>query len=78
MSNGTSVIYAFEYMLGLVFFGLFYWIFNGILVEFRAVSVQNDVYLFVNYLWAGSVVIYLVFGMFYFFRRIKTWLILMR
>lgn len=70
---GTSIIYAFEYLMGFPIFGLVYWILNGILVEFRSVSVQDDVYLFANWMWSAAVIIYVIFGMFWFYRSIKTW-----
>ena len=69
----TTVVYAFEYLAGLFFFGLTYWILNGILPFFRAISVQDDVYTLANYLWIGALVVYVIFGIWYFIIRIKTW-----
>ena len=71
--SGTSVLYAFEYLMGLATFGLIYWLLNGILPEFALISVKDDVYQFAMWSWAAAVVVYLLFGMFYFFRSIKTW-----
>ena len=75
-NGGTSVSYAFEYFIGLMVFGLLWWMFNGILPEIGVVSVQGDVFRLSQYLWEGSVVVYLIFGMFYLWRRIKEWKIL--
>lgn len=72
---GTAVMYAFEYLMGFPFFGLVYWIMNGILVDLRSISVQDTVFQYGNYIWAACVVIYIVFGIFYFIRRLKTWTI---
>ena len=73
MSSGTSILYVFEYLAGFPVFGLVYWILNGILVEFKPVSVQDDVYLFANWMWSAAVIIYVIFGMFWLYRSIKTW-----
>lgn len=69
----TSAVYVFEYLAGLFFFGLFYWILNGILPEFRFMSMTGSVFDLANYLWKAIVVIYLIFGIWYFIIRIKTW-----
>jgi len=73
--SGTSVLYAFEYLMGLAIFGLIYYLLNGILPEFALISTQDDVYQFANWSWNAAVVVYLLFGMFYFFRSIKTWMV---
>lgn len=75
VDTGTSVLYAFEYLIGLATFGLFYWLLNGILPAFAGISTQDDVYQFAMWAWRAAVVIYLLFGMFYFFRSIKTWMV---
>lgn len=69
----TAVGKAFDYMIGLALFGLTYWLFNSILLEFQIISVQDDVYTFAWYLWHGTIVIYLVFGAFWFFNALKEW-----
>jgi len=56
-------------------FGLIYWLLNGILPYFALISVQDDVYQFAMWSWRAAVVVYLIFGMFYFYRTIKTWVI---
>ena len=72
----TSVMYAFEYLIGLVVFGLMYWLLNGILVEFRVFSIQDSVYYFCNYMWGAAIFVYLIVGIFYLIRRIKTWTVM--
>ena len=69
----TAVRYVFDYMFGLGIFGLTYWLLNGILVEFRSVSSPGDVYDWGNYVWWGSLVVYLVFGAFWLPRKLKEW-----
>jgi len=71
--SGDSVRYALEYGIGLAIFGLIYWLLDGILPAFSVISVQDDVYDMAMWSWRAAVVIYLLFGMFYFFRSIKTW-----
>lgn len=69
----TSVGHVADYMLGIAVFGFVYWVFNGILPEFGAISVQDDIYTLAWYLWHGTLVIYLVFGAFWFFNALKEW-----
>jgi len=69
----SAVRHAFDYLFGLGVFGFFYWILNGILVEFRPVSETGSIYDWANYMWSASVIIYLVFGAFWFFRVLKEW-----
>ena len=73
---GTSVLYAFEYMLGIPFFGISYWVLNGLLIDLRVMSVTDTVYQYANLIWAGAVVVYMIFGIFYFIRQVKTWTIM--
>ena len=72
---GTSVFYAMEYLIGIPIFGLVYWVLDGILPTFSTVSTQGTVYNFAWYMLDATIVIYILFGMFYFYRRIKTWTI---
>jgi hypothetical protein len=69
----TSAVYVFEYLAGLFFFGLAYWLFNGILPEFAGMSSTGNVYDLAGYIWKAAIVVYLVFGIWYFIIRIKTW-----
>ena len=70
---GTSATFVFEYLGGLFFFGLIYWILDGILPFFAVLSVTGDVYNLAMYIWQASVILYLVFGIWYLIIRIKTW-----
>lgn len=74
----TAVGKAFDYMIGFALFGLTYWLLTGILVEFQVISVQDDVYTLALYLWSACIVIYLVFGAFWFFNALKEWQIQQR
>ena len=55
-------IYVMEYLLGLVFFGIGYWLLDGIKIELESVSSNTDVFTLANYLWTGAIIIYLIFG----------------
>lgn len=63
----------FDYLFGLGLFGLVYWLLNGILVELRVLSATGDVYTLANFLWAGALVVYLIFGIFWMVRKLKEW-----
>jgi len=69
----TSVGYVFDYMVGLGLFGIAFYLLNGIIVEIRAVAPSGDLLLFANFVWRGSLVIYLVFGAFWLPNKIKEW-----
>lgn len=69
----TAVGRAFDYIIGLFVFGFFYWIMDGILPEFSSVAVHDDVYTLAWYLWHGAIVVYLIFGAFWFFNALKVW-----
>jgi len=69
----TSSVYVFEYLAGLFFFGIMYWILNGILPAFADMSSTGYVFDLAGYIWKGAVLIYLIFGIWYFIIRIKTW-----
>jgi len=46
---------------------------DGILPEFSSVAVHDDVYTLAWYLWHGAIVVYLIFGAFWFFNALKVW-----
>lgn len=66
-----SIIAVLDYLIGYVFFGIIYWLLNGVLVDLRVVSVTDYVYDFANYVWAATVVLYIIFGTFWLIRKIK-------
>ena len=63
MSSFTNVIL---YFIGLAVFGFLYWLLDGILSIMRATNIQNTTdftpWDLLIYIWAGIVVVYLVFG----------------
>lgn len=69
----TASIYALDYFMGFAIFGLVYWFLNGILVEFQVFSATNITYTYATWLWHGSLVIYIVFGIFWLPRVLKEW-----
>lgn len=71
--SSTSVFYAFDYLIGLAVFGFVYALFNMILPAFRLLSTTGVIYEYANFIWIGALVIYLVFGPFYFWNRLKEW-----
>jgi len=72
----TSVSYAFEYLLSFFVVGTVLWVLSGILVLLSVVSVQNYVYDLCWLYWRGAPVIFMIFGSFYFWRMIKTWMVM--
>ena len=71
--RGTGVFFAFDYLIGLAVFGFAYWVLNGILPGLQIISVHDVVYKLAMFFWGGSIVIYLVFGPFYFWNRLKEY-----
>lgn len=59
-----SFIPVMKYIVGIGLFGFVYWILNGIMDEFIAagVSKTGTTYELALYLWAGILIIYLIFG----------------
>ena len=57
-----SAIHVIEYITGLGVFGLVYWLLDGILTEIKGVSNTDSPYTFILYVWAGVIIIYLIFG----------------
>lgn len=69
----TAVMIALDYFFGLAVFGFFYWLLNGILPDFMAISETGAVYNMAVWLWHGCLVIYLVFGIFWLPRKLKEY-----
>jgi len=69
----TSVMIALDYFFGLAVFGFLYWLLNGIVPEFMAISETNAIYNLAVWLWHGSLVLYLVFGIFWLPRKLKEY-----
>jgi len=51
-----------EYLGGLAFFGMGYWLLNGIKEEIQTVSESGNIYDLALYVWVGIIFIYLIFG----------------
>ena len=60
-----------DIILLLSVFGFLYWLLNGILAEFRPIAESGDVLTYANWMWAGAVILYLVFGVFWLPRAVK-------
>lgn len=69
----TAVFHVFDYMFGIAAFGLLYYILNGIIPSIRSVSLSGDILDWANYMWWGSLIVYLIFGAFYFLNALKLW-----
>ena len=61
-----SFIPAMMYIIGLVAFGIFYWLLDGILDILIATNIADTttygVYPLLLYFWSGLVICYLIFG----------------
>jgi len=73
LSGFTAVSAALEYFIGFPIFGAAYWLLNGILVEFKVLTLDSDLKAYCNWLWFGALVLYLVLGVFWLPRKIKEW-----
>lgn len=68
----TGIVYVFDYIIGIVFFGIVYLILNtpiAIIDRTLGPSVTNSDW--AMFLWFGSLVIYLIFGAFYFLTKLR-------
>jgi uncharacterized membrane protein YedE/YeeE len=63
IGNAANV---FLYIIGIVVFGLIYWLLNGILDIIKATNVADTTtfssYDLMLYVWAGIVIVYVLFG----------------
>jgi len=59
-----SFIPVIQYISGIGVFGFIYWLLNGILYEFIALSLQvsSDTWTLLLYIWVGILIVYLLFG----------------
>jgi hypothetical protein len=72
-NRGTAVFYAFDYLIGLGVFGFVYVLLNMILPAFEVLSSTGQVHDLANFLWTAVIIVYLVFGPFYFWNRLKEY-----
>jgi len=57
-----SALPAIAYVGGIFVFGFVYWLLDGIRQSLMTVSQTGDTYLFLNFIWGGTLIIYLLFG----------------
>ena len=59
-----TFIPVLQYLLGIGVFGFIYWLLNGILTIIIAENIHETgtIYDFTTYIWAGLIIIYLIFG----------------
>jgi len=69
--TGTSILHVLDYLFGFAIFGLAYWVLNGILVDIGVIAVEGIVYDYSNMIWTGSLVIYIIIGVFWLPSKIK-------
>jgi len=71
----TAVSSALDYFLGLGLFGGLYWFLNGLIIDLRpyAMTDHPELLTLANWLWVGSLVLYLILGFFWLPRSIKEW-----
>jgi cytochrome b len=69
----TKVFLVIDYIACWLIFGTFYWIYDGILVDLNLLTVGSDLHVWTGYLWAGSLVFFMIFGTFYFYRGLKEY-----
>lgn len=70
----TAVLNAFEYLIGLAVFGLVYLFLDPLIQIFNSsIGDGGNVNQFAMFIWAGSLIIYLVLGSFYFLNQLKEW-----
>lgn len=67
----TGIVKVFDYMIGFVAFGLTYYIFSGpVNIFYNASSTVSNAE-WPLFLWWGSLVVYLVFGAFWFLNSLR-------
>jgi uncharacterized membrane protein len=70
--EGTSIIFVFDYFIGLGIFGIVYGILNGVVAGVRDSSfVSNVVVDYANMMWTGALIIYIIAGLFWLPLRIR-------
>jgi len=57
-----SAIHIIEYLAGLGVFGLAYWLLNGIFNSIKGISLTTSPYNLILYIWTGTIIVYLIFG----------------
>lgn len=59
-----SFIPVLQYGFGIAFFGFIYWIMDAVVEEFiqTGLAVSGNAYNLMWYVWAGILIVYLIFG----------------
>jgi len=67
----VSFVPVLQYGLGLGFFGFIYWLMDGILDIIKEANVHETgtIYDFLLYLWAGCLIVYIIFGGWWMIRK---------
>ena len=68
-----SVYHAMDYIFSLGVFGFMFFIFNLIVQVFATASGNGTLQEFAGYMWYGTLIIFLIFGPFWFFNRLRDW-----
>ena len=71
MSKITAVWAVLDYLAGFFIFGILWVIFDSVLPDIFNYAPQGTVYTLAVFLWRASVVVYLIFGPFYLFGKLK-------
>ena len=63
-NTDATFIPVLQYIMGIGVFGFMYWLLNGILRYFIAENIHETgtIWDFMTFIWAGIVIIYLIFG----------------
>ena len=66
-----SFVPVLQYGFGLGIFGFIYWLMDGVLDIMRDLGIHEEgtTYTFLTYLWAGILIIYIIFGGWWLIRK---------
>ena len=67
----TSVFHAFDYLIGLIVFGFGWGIFNTVIIVFFPLAISDTLYAYANFVWAGALMVYLIFGPFWLWNKMR-------
>jgi membrane-bound ClpP family serine protease len=69
----TSVYYAFDYIFSIGVFGFLFTILSIIILAFANICATSTLKEYATYMLYGSLLIFLIFGSFWFFNKLKEW-----
>lgn len=67
----TSVYYAFDYIFSIAVFGFLFSILSVIILAFANICSAGTLKDFALYMLSGSLIVFLIFGPFWFFNKLK-------